>query len=67
MGLAAAYHLCCAGHKVSVYEADAVAGGMSASMDFDGVRIERFYHFICRDDQPYLDHLKALGIEHTLR
>jgi protoporphyrinogen oxidase len=67
MGLAAAHRLLALGHTVTVYEADKVAGGMSASFDFAGLRIERFYHFICKTDQPYIEHLGELGIGDKLR
>lgn len=62
MGLAAAYHALKAGHDVTVFEADRVAGGMAAHFDFDGLSIERFYHFICKADQPTFDLMKELGI-----
>ncbi|MCC6915526.1 MAG: FAD-dependent oxidoreductase, partial [Rhodospirillaceae bacterium] len=55
MGLAAAYHLAKAGHSVEVFEADKVAGGMAAHFDLGGLSIERFYHFICKADQPTFD------------
>lgn len=62
MGLAAAYHALEAGHDVTVFEADRVAGGMAAHFDFDGLSIERFYHFICKSDQPTFDLMQELGI-----
>lgn len=62
MGLAAAYHALRAGHKVTVYEADTVAGGMAAHFDFGGLSIERFYHFVCTSDQPTFDLMQELGI-----
>ena len=67
MGLACAWELLRRGHQVTVYEADRVVGGMSASFDFDGLRIERFYHFICTGDEPFFALLRELGIEHLLR
>jgi protoporphyrinogen oxidase/putative flippase GtrA len=67
MGLAAAYHLLKAGHKVDVYEADTVAGGMAAHFDFSGLSIERYYHFICKSDAPTFALLEELGIADTLR
>lgn len=67
MGLACAHELLRQGHSVTVYEADKVVGGMTASFDFDGLRIERFYHFICKTDYPYFESLKQLGIEDKLR
>ncbi|MET0362412.1 MAG: FAD-dependent oxidoreductase, partial [Sphingobium sp.] len=50
MGLAAAYHAANAGHVVEVLEAGAEPGGMAAHFDFDGLSIERFYHFVCKTD-----------------
>lgn len=67
MGLAAAYYLLKSGHQVDVYEADDKIGGMSASFDFDGVQIERYYHFICAQDQPLFDLLEELEIMDLLR
>ena len=40
---------------------------MAGHFNFDGISLERFYHFICRTDQPTFDALKELGIEDTLR
>jgi protoporphyrinogen oxidase len=67
MGLAAAYQLLQEGHEVDLYEADKVLGGMTASFDFDGLRIERFYHFICTGDVDYFTLLDELGIAGELR
>ena len=63
MGLAAAYHALKDGHDVTVYEGDEVPGGMAAHFDFGGVSIERFYHFVCKADQPLFDLMADLGIE----
>jgi protoporphyrinogen oxidase len=62
MGLAAAYHALKAGHEVTVFEADRVAGGMAAHFDFDGLSIERFYHFVCKADRPTFELMEELGI-----
>ncbi len=67
MGLAAAYHALQAGHRVTVYEAGDRPGGMAAHFDFDGLSIERFYHFICKADQAHFDLLHELGIADKLR
>jgi protoporphyrinogen oxidase len=67
MGLAAALDLAEAGHAVELFERDDRIGGMSAAVDFDGLRIERYYHFICRPDQPLFDLLARLGLHHRLR
>ena len=67
MGLASAYELLKHGHKVTLYEADKQLGGMSASFVFDGIKIERYYHFICKSDQALFDMLAELGIEDKIR
>ena len=67
MGLATAYHLLKMGHSVSLFEADTQLGGMTASFEFDGIKIERYYHFICKSDQPLFDLLGELDIAHQLR
>lgn len=67
MGLATALHLQKAGFTVSVFEADDRPGGMSASFDFEGTRVERYYHFICKGDEPLFKCLHELGIDHLLR
>ena len=67
MGMATAHHLVLAGHRVTLYEKDSVIGGMTASFDFEGVNIERFYHFICGTDEPYFELLRELELEGQLR
>lgn len=67
MGLMATMELLKAGHQVDLYERDDRIGGMSASFDFDGLEIERYYHYLCRTDYAFFDLLKELGISHTLR
>ncbi len=67
MGLAAAYHLAKAGRRVEVFEADSRPGGMAAHFDFDGLSIERFYHFICKADRPTFELMEELGIGDAIR
>lgn len=67
MGLACAHHLLKRGARVTVLEAGERLGGMSASFDFGGLDIERFFHFICGTDDDYFDLLKELGIHDKLR
>jgi protoporphyrinogen oxidase len=67
MGLMAAMELLKRGHEVDIYERDDRIGGMSASFDFDGLDIERYYHFICKTDYPLFDLLKELGLSEKLR
>lgn len=67
MGLATAYHALKAGHSVDVFEADDRPGGMAAHFDFDGLSIERYYHFICKADAPTFALMEELGIADALR
>lgn len=67
MGLTAAYHLLKAGHQVEVFEADQIAGGMAAHFDFDGISLERYYHFVCKADRPTFELLAELGMEGAMR
>lgn len=67
MGLAAALELAEAGAAVTLIEADDRIGGMSAHVDFDGTRLERYYHFVCAPDQTLFDWLRRLGLESSLR
>jgi protoporphyrinogen oxidase len=67
MGLTLAYELIKKGYDVTVFEKDDRVGGMSASFDFDGLIIERYYHFFCKPDTPIFELLKELGIDHRLK
>lgn len=67
MGLMCAMELLKQGHQVDLYERDDRIGGMSATFNFDGLEIERYYHFICKPDRPLFALLDDLGITGTLR
>lgn len=67
MGLAAAYHAAKAGHRVTVFEHDRIPGGMAAHFDFAGISIERFYHFVCKADEPTFDLMAEIGIGDRMR
>lgn len=67
MGLMVAAELLDLGHQVDIYERDDRIGGMSAHFDFDGSRIERYYHFICKTDYPLFKLLERYGISDKLR
>lgn len=66
MGLAAAYALTKQGQTVDLYEYDDRLGGMSAHFDFNGLSIERYYHFVCHHDDPLFALLAELGIADKL-
>jgi protoporphyrinogen oxidase len=67
MGLAVAYQLTRDGHQPVVYEADDRLGGMTASFDFNGIQIERYYHFHCTSDRGFMLMLDELGIADKLQ
>jgi len=62
MGLAVAYQLALDGYKPIIFEADDRVGGMTATFDFEGLDIERYYHFHCTSDVDFLELLEELGI-----
>ena len=63
MGLAAAFHTSKAGASTRIFEAGAVPGGMAAHFDFDGVSLERFYHFVCLTDYDTFELLEHLEMK----
>jgi len=66
MGLAAAYELTKQGKQVDVYEFDDRIGGMSAHFDFNGMDIERYYHYVCGQDHPLFELMDELNIRDKL-
>jgi protoporphyrinogen oxidase len=66
-GLGLAYALAKQGHEVSVFEAAPELGGLARSFALGDVRIERYYHFICKVDDEYFRTLAELGIAPSLR
>ena len=63
MGLAVAYQLAKDGHEPVVFEADDRVGGMTATFDFNGLEIERYYHFHCISDHAFFTMLDELNIQ----
>ena len=66
MGLAVAYQLARDGHQAIVFEADDRVGGMTASFDFAGLDIERYYHFHCISDSAFLTILDELALANKM-
>ena len=67
MGLAVAYQLARDGHHPVLFEADDRVGGMTASFDFSGLSIERYYHFHCISDHAFLTMLDELDLAEKMR
>ena len=64
MGLGVAFYAIKKGYKPIIYEADDRIGGMTASFDFNGLNIERFYHFHCKTDHDFFNILDFLYLIH---
>ena len=67
MGLAAAYRALTLGHEVTLLEAAPEPGGMAAHFDLAGLSIERYYHFVCKADEPTFELMRELGIGDKMR
>lgn len=67
MGLAVAYQLVRDGQKPVIFEADDRVGGMTATFDFNGLSIERYYHFHCISDKDFLTVLDELGLSEKMK
>ena len=61
-GLGCALFLQDGGHRVDVFEQAPEMGGLAGSFDFDGIPAEKYYHFICRDDEDLVSLLPRLGL-----
>jgi protoporphyrinogen oxidase len=67
MGLAAARRALILGHTVRLLEGARDPGGMAAHFCFGGLSIERYYHFVCKSDQPTFALMDSLGIGDRMR
>ena len=65
-GLKAAHVLAKAGLEVTLLESSPLLGGLAGSFDVQGVRIEKYYHFICRGDDDLIATLDELGLADKL-
>jgi protoporphyrinogen oxidase len=67
MGLATAYQIIKNGHTPIIFEADDRVGGMTATFDFEGLEIERYYHFHCTSDVDFLQMLDELNLADKMK
>jgi len=65
-GIKAAHVLVKSGVETTLLESAEVLGGLASSFDVQGVRIERYYHFICKGDDDLVATLDELGLSHRL-
>lgn len=61
-GLSAAYFALQKGFSVKLLESSDRLGGLAASFDFNGLTIEKYYHFICGGDYKLIEFSRRLGI-----
>jgi protoporphyrinogen oxidase len=61
-GLAAAYRLQQAGHDVRVFEASDSVGGLAATYETEGDRIEKFYHHLSKSEETIVELAEELGL-----
>ncbi|PSQ42294.1 protoporphyrinogen oxidase [Halobacteriales archaeon SW_7_68_16] len=61
-GLAAAYRLQNRGHDVRVFEASDDLGGLAASYETAGDRIEQFYHHLSRSEETIVQLAEEIGV-----
>jgi len=66
-GLTAAYELIKGGADITLYEKEETLGGLASSFPLDNNFLERYYHFICLNDKPYLGMLNEMGLGSLLR
>jgi protoporphyrinogen oxidase len=62
MGVSMAYRLAQHGFAVTVYERGDNLGGLAAAMEYDGVRVDRFYHTILSSDTSMQGLMEASGV-----
>jgi protoporphyrinogen oxidase len=67
LGMTAAFRLAQAGVRVSLFERSQDLGGLVGSFDFDGHRVDRFYHVILPTDDRVLGLAEALGLGDRFR
>lgn len=65
-GLTAAYELAKSGLDVVLLESEDYAGGLASSFEIGGLKIERFYHFVCRGDDDLVSLADELGLSNGI-
>ncbi|MFB6069806.1 MAG: NAD(P)/FAD-dependent oxidoreductase [Halanaeroarchaeum sp.] len=66
-GLAAAYRLQQHGESVHVYEGSAQIGGLAATYETAGDRIEQYYHHLSKTEETIVELIDELGLGEDLR
>lgn len=66
LGMTLALRLRNQGHKVTIFESAAKAGGLTSSWDMDGIVWDRFYHVILMSDLNTRKILGEIGLENDM-
>jgi protoporphyrinogen oxidase len=66
-GLTTAYKLLRDGSRVTVIEKNPDIGGLAASFLLDGSPVDRYYHFICKEDHDLIALTDELGLKGNLQ
>lgn len=66
LGLMAAYRLAQAGQQVTVFEQEALAGGLASGFQVGGTWLEKFYHHIFRSDKAIIRLIDELDLSDRL-
>jgi protoporphyrinogen oxidase len=66
LGVTLAYKLVQAGLKVTVYERSADIGGLASALQYEGARIDRFYHTILSSDLAMQGLIEETGVNDKL-
>jgi protoporphyrinogen oxidase len=67
LGMTAAYRLAKEGVRVALFERASDLGGLVGSFDFDGRRVDRFYHVILPSDHRVIGLAEELGLGDRFR
>lgn len=67
LGMTTALRLAKAGIRVALYERSNDLGGLVGSFDFDGHRVDRFYHVVLPTDDRVIDLATELGLGDRFR
>lgn len=65
-GLTLAFRLADAGVGVDLYEAGDSLGGLAGDMEFDGARVDRYYHVILPTDDKVIGLAREVGLDTRL-
>jgi len=65
-GLTVAYELAKKGISVTVLEAESTVGGLAASFDVGGNKLDRFYHHWFTNDIEVINIINELGLNHCV-